>query len=117
MINKQKLKKLYDEGLLSKSIIFNECKNFIVSNLKNGYSVNKTLKILELELKEIGIEDIKFNLPGFYNWANRVNKYTGKKNLDLSNLKEYDVKEPEFKAVKEKATSDKKVEVFKNLIK
>ena len=86
MINKQRLKKLYDEGLLNKPVIFNECKQFIVDNIKNGYSISKTLKILELELKEI-VEDMKFTPSEFYNWANRANKYTGKKNLDLKNLK------------------------------
>jgi len=115
MINRDKIKKLYDEGLLSKPVVFNECKDFIISNLKNGYSVSKSLKMLELELKEIGVEDMKFTPSEFYNWANRTNKYTGKKNLDLKNLKEYEVKE--FKAVKEKATADKKVEIFKNLVK
>jgi len=111
----KKLKKLNDNDLLNKSIVYNEAKPFIVEHLIKGYSYDKILKLLEMELNEAGI-DIELSSESFVSWRYRINKYTGKKNLDLDEIKNYK-KEPDFKAVKENATTNKKVEVFKNLVK
>jgi hypothetical protein len=86
MINKSKLKKMYDNGLLNTSILLNECKPFIIEHLQKGYSYKKMLKLLEIELKEIGIEK-NIPLATFVSWKDRTNKYTGNKNLSVEEIK------------------------------
>jgi hypothetical protein len=112
MINKSKLKKMYDNKLLNQSIIFAECKLFIISKLKKGYSYEKTLKLLEVELKSAGI-NIDLSYQAFYQWKERVNKFTGKKNLEKSDFEseDIDINEDKFKAVKKTS----KTNIFKNL--
>jgi hypothetical protein len=115
MINKTKLKKMYDNKLLNQSIIFVECKPFIIKNLKKGYSYEKTLKLLEVELKSAGI-NIDLSYQAFYQWKERTNKFTGKKNLDKTDFEKVsedveDINEDKFEAVKKTS----KTNIFKNL--
>jgi hypothetical protein len=72
-MNIERLKKLYKHNLLNSSIVFNECKDYILDLISRGYNFNKILKLLEIELKEEGI-DINLKTPTFYRWK--------KKNID-----------------------------------
>ena len=86
-MNINKLKKMYDNNLLNQTIVFAECKPFIIEHLQKGYSYEKTIQALKFELKEIGI-DTNITYQGFFMWKDRINKFTGEKNLDIKAIKD-----------------------------
>jgi hypothetical protein len=87
MMNVNRLKKLYEKDLLNNPIVFNECKDYLTELVEKGYSYSRALKLLEIELKENGV-NVELKTSAFFRWKKKTNFFVNKSNLNNKEVNE-----------------------------